>query len=249
MTFYDTKYLFKTLTKRALRIPLGLVPEGQFKFSIRAAMVKTFNSIPPEFLVNPGDTVLLVGFHRIDSVMMWSYLVGDDGHVAVIEAVPEYIDNIRYNLERHLNWPLTNITYISKGVDSTRGRKRIQIGQRADYNKFADQSIVDGISDSEYTDELEIETDTIDQILKDFNINKVNHIHMTISGMEVEALKGMTNTLQTQKLRIHIRSLHTKNDELLYLQARNILENCGMKTVTSKNIEAFRGRDIYASRV
>jgi len=148
-----------------------------------------------------------------------------------------------------LNWPLKNITYVSKGVDSQKGRKRIQIGQSPDYNKLADQSIEDGLSDLHFTHELEIETDTIDQILQECNIGRVDHIHMTISGMEVEALKGMTNTLQINGLRFHIRSLHMKNEDLLYLQAVQILQNSGMKIIVSRSIKKFKGRDIYASRV
>ncbi len=37
--------------------------------------------------MNPGDLVVRVGFHKIDSVRLWSYLVGQEGKVVVIEAV------------------------------------------------------------------------------------------------------------------------------------------------------------------
>jgi len=84
MNPYDTKSLLKVLTKRIVRIPIGLIPEGALKFKVRAAMLKMLNGIPAEFLINSGETVILVGFHRIDSVMMWSYLVGNNGQVVVI---------------------------------------------------------------------------------------------------------------------------------------------------------------------
>ena len=134
MDIYSTKSLAKMLSKRLIGFFLHFVPEGPEKFRIRSSVAGQLGAIPVELLVNSGETVVLVGFHRMDSVMLWSSLVGKDGRVVLIEAVPQYIDNIRSNLENHLNWPFCNITYISKGVDSRKGRKKVPIGQRAVYN-------------------------------------------------------------------------------------------------------------------
>jgi len=249
MLFYDTRAHLKAITRRILRIPVLLIPEGRMKFIIRKVIFKILDIIPGEFLANPGDVVVLVGFHRIDNVMLWSHLVGKKGRVIVVEAVPEYVDNLRVNIEHHLNWPYKNITYIKKGVDSCKGVKQIEIGEHADFNKLAEQGIEDGLSDSNYTRDVEIETDTLDNILQSIRVDKVNHIEMTISGMEVEALKGMSNILLSNGLRIQIRSLHEKDGQLLYLQVVNILDNCGMKTLVGRHNNRFVGREIYASRL
>lgn len=247
--YYDIKSALKLILKYAFKIPLQLVPEGKYKFLIRAGIAKLSYSIPVEFLANPGETVVLVGFHRIDSVMRWSYMVGKDGRVIVIEAVPEYVENIRVNLDFHLGWPLKNIVYVAKGVDAVPGKKTIQIGNYPDYNKLADQSINDGLNESDFIRQLDIEIDTIDSILDEHGIENINHVTMTISGMELEALKGMRNTLLSNGLRLQIRSLHMKNGELLYPQVVKILKACGMKTVLGKRIKKFNGRDIYACRI
>lgn len=241
--------LVKLIAKRVLRVPFNGFPEGAAKFGMRSAMARYLRGIPSEFLVGAGDTVVLVGVHRIDTVMLWSCLVGPRGRVVVIEAVPDYVENIRRNLEHHLNWPLENITYVAKGVDSTRGSKTIQIGERADYNKLANQAIVDGLSDSDYVREVQIEVDTIDQILADNNIEKVDYVYITISGMELEALKGMDKTLRTDGLRVQIRSLHMKDGEPIYVQVVKALNDAGLKTTLGRKLPKFKGRDIFASRV
>ncbi len=249
MLFYDTRSLLKAITKCILRTPVRLIPEGKLKFSVRRMIFRVLDIIPEEFLANPGDIVVLVGFHRIDNVMRWSYFVGEEGRVIVIEAVPEYVENLRVNIEHHLNWPYKNITFINKGVDSCKCTKKIEIGKHADYNKLADQGIQDGLSDTAYTQNIEIETDTLDNILLSNKIDTVNHIEMTISGMEVEALKGMSNTLLNNGLRIQIRSLHEKNGQLLYPQVVNILEACNMRTLVGCHNRRFKGREIFASRL
>jgi FkbM family methyltransferase len=237
------------LAKRILSVPFNLVPEGRVKFWLRTAAARTRASIPPDFLVSAGETVVLVGFHRIDSVMLWSHLVGANGRVILIEAVPEYVENIRRNLEHHLNWRLRNIVYVAKGVDSKRGRSQIQVGAVADYNKLAERAVDDGLTDADYVRQLEVETETIDEILDGIQVANVHHIHMTISGLEVEALKGMPRTLQSDGLRACVRSLHAQGGELLYPKVVEIFDRCGMKTLICRGSGQFTGRDIYAARI
>lgn len=212
-------------------------------------MIKARASISPDFLVGRGETVVLVGFHRIDSVMLWSDTVGSSGKVILIEAVPEYVENIRTNLEHHLNWRLKNILYVAKGVDSKRGRARIQVGAIADYNKLAERAIDDGLAHADFVRQLEIDTDTIDNILDEMHVDRVDHVHITISGLEVEALKGMPRILTTAGLRVHVRSLHMRQGELLYPKVVELFAASGMKTVIGRSSGQFHGRDIYAARV
>ena len=246
---YSTANMVKTIAKRFLRVPFNLIPEGETKFRIRSLLARRLGSVPNEFLVGVGETVLLLGVHRIDTVMAWSWLVGPRGKVIVVEAVPDYIDNIRRNLEHHLNWRLQNIVYVAKGVDAVSGRKAIEIGERADFNKLANQAIDDGLTSSDFIREVEIDLDTVDHILEEAEVDHVDYIYITISGMEVEALKGMESTLQMKGMRLKIRSLHMRHDEPLYVEVKKILQDAGLETVLSKKLRKFKGRDIYACRL
>jgi FkbM family methyltransferase len=181
--------------------------------------------------------------------MLWSYLVGPRGRVVVVEAVADYVENIRQNLEHHLNWPLRNVLYVAKGVDAKPGETRIQIGTVADYNKLSGQSIDDGLTDGSYARELTVETDTLGNILAQLDLREVHHIHMTISGMEVEALKGMEQILSRSGLRVHIRSLHSKDGALLYPEVVKRLREHGMKAVVGQHTAQFQGADVYAAKV
>lgn len=73
---------------------------------------------------------MLIGMHRIDTVMKWSELIGIEGKLILVEAVPRYLDNIKNNLENHLNWNINNIDHISMTIsglelDALKGMRRI----------------------------------------------------------------------------------------------------------------------------
>ena len=245
----QTRQMVKALVRRVSSLPFQVAPEGRLKFMLRSAVAATMARVPPEFLVNRGETVVIIGFHRIDSVMLWSDLVGKRGRVVLIEAVPDYVQNIKTNLEHHLNWPLQNILYVNRAVAAARGTCRIQIGKRADFNKLAGQSIDDGLSAADFVQGVEVQADTIDQILADNGIDTVDHVHMTVSGMELEALRGMPRTLQQPALRVHIRSLHSKDGQLLYPQVVELLEQHGMQVSVGRASGRFKGRDIYGVKL
>ena len=235
------------IIKRTIGAIFRVLPKGKLKTKLRATIMNARPSMPSELLVDPGDTVVLVGFHRIDTVMHWSDLVGKDGRILVIEAVPEYVDNLRSNLEHHLYWPIHNIQYCAKGVDNKKGSGSIEIGQLAGFNKLHNRKIDDGLNEDDFTHTIEIETDTIDNILNECGFQNVDHIHMTISGLELAALEGSDRTLKSDGLRIHIRSLHKQDGELIYSQVAEKLRGYGMEVTISKQMKGFEGRDVYAT--
>ncbi len=237
------------IVKRSIGALFRAMPEGKVKYQLRSRIMRARPSIAPELLVNSGETVVLVGFHRIDSVMLWSDLVGPKGRILVIEAVPEYVDNLRSNLEHHLNWPLNNITYCAKGVDSQKGSGSIEIGQRAGFNKLHNREVDDGLKEDDYTHTIDIDTDTLDNIINEFGFHDVDHIQMTISGLELAALQGADRTLKADGLRIHIRSLHRQNGKLIYTQVADTLRGYGMQVTIGKQVSGFDGRDVYGVKL
>jgi FkbM family methyltransferase len=245
----STAQLLKAVVRRMGSFAFVRLPEGRLKFALRAMIAAAVSSVPPEFLANPGETVVLIGFHRIDSVMLWSHVVGKGGKVVLIEAVPSYIQNIQVNLKHHLDWPIDNIIYVNKGVGAGKGQARLQIGRRADFTKVADQSIDDQLPASDFVEDIDIELESVDQILADLEIDAVDHVHMTISGMELEALRGMQRTLRQPRLRVYIRSLHTKAGELLYPQVVDLLTRDGMRVCQGRATRRFKGRNVYAARL
>ncbi|MCB1935417.1 MAG: hypothetical protein KDF59_05700 [Nitrosomonas sp.] len=180
--------------------------------------------------------------------MKWSEAVGATGKLILVEAVPRYLENIKSNLENHLNWDINNINYVAKGVSSVRESGEIEVGRKADFNKLTGHRIEDGLSSNDFIGTENIELDTLDNIISSLGIDNINHISMTISGLELEALKGMQRILCVNGLRILIRSLHAKDGKSLYLEVMETLKNSGFTIMAGKKVKTRSGRNIYAYR-
>ena len=227
---------------------IHLLPRKGLKCRLRAAVLKHKDGLHESLLCELGETVVMVGVHRIDTVMDWSMACGASGRVLLVEAVPLYLKNIRENLENHLNWNIDNISYIAKGVSSSSGTGSVEVGKRADYNKLADQGIEDNLPRDAFVTVETIPLDTVDNILEQQCLARANHIKLTISGMEVAALKGMTRTLQTPGLRLLIRSLHMIENRPQYLEVAEFLRHLGFNVALGKQVTPCGGRNIYAFR-
>jgi FkbM family methyltransferase len=238
----------KIVQKKFIRRLFQMVPEGRAKCWLRGNLGKLKDGVPLCLLVNSADVVVMVGVHRIDTVTEVSALVGVNGQVVVIEAVPKYLENIRDNLDNYMSWPLKNIVYISKGVAAHYGKATIEIGQSAAFNKLSGHGIFDESKASDYVDTLEIETDSLDSILEHENISKVDFIYMTISGMELNALHGMQRIMSLKGLRMMIRSLHRQDGQLIYPQVVNKLKENGFDVVLGKKHVKFEGTNVYACK-
>ncbi|AEJ01044.1 hypothetical protein Nit79A3_1192 [Nitrosomonas sp. Is79A3] len=243
-----TESISKQMMRRILQMVISYSPIPGLKCSLRSLLLKAKDGLHPSLLCQSGEIVVLVGVHRIDTVMEWSESVGATGKLVLVEAIPRYLDNIKYNLETHLNWGINNIVYVAKGVSSRREAGNIEVGRKADFNKLAGRRIEDGLSGNDFIGIESIELDTLDNIMFDLGIYNINHIHMTISGLELEALKGMTRILDTRDLSILIRSLHSKDGELLHSQVMKELKKSGLHVIAGKKVQRTAGRNIYAFR-
>ncbi len=62
--------------------------------------------------------------------------------------------------------------------------------------------------DSNYDNEVTVQGDALDHIIKDHKIGRVDHIQMKISGAELEALEEMKGVFGSKGTRLLIRTLH-----------------------------------------
>ena len=53
-----------------------------------------------------------------------------------------------------------------------------------------------------------VEADTLDNIVKEQQINEVNFIKMDVEGAAIEALKGMEDTLRNNDVKLAIAAYH-----------------------------------------
>jgi FkbM family methyltransferase len=114
--------------------------------------------------------------------------IGDEGKIIAIEPEPGNLSFLRRNIE--LN-KLHNVTIVPKGVWSRKSRLRFYL-----YKTSAGHSVYPPNSyEWAMNNFIEIEVDTLDHILMELGVKNVDFIKMDIEGSEIEALKGMEETL------------------------------------------------------
>jgi FkbM family methyltransferase len=75
------------------------------------------------------------------------------------------------------------------------------------------------------TNFLEVQANTLDNILQSINITEVNWIKIDVEGAELEVLKGAVNTLSSNKnitLVIEIHGMKIYIEMIEYLKTRNL---------------------------
>ena len=161
------------------------------------------NLYDKKFEVENGDFIFDVGSSIGWYALKMSKKVGEKGKVIAIEPDPNNFYYLKKNLE--LN-NLTNVMPLNLGAWSNKGKLKLVC------DKYA-SLLYNTLTISELKEEKEcilINVDTIDNIVRDLNLEKVDLIKMDIEGAELEAIKGANNLLlKSKKLKLIIAAYHT----------------------------------------
>jgi FkbM family methyltransferase len=165
-------------------------------------------------MVASGDVVIQGGADMgwkqekfsASNVFKISKIIGKKGKLFVIE--PD-LNNFRA-LEEFIRCnELNNIICIHKAIWSSQTKLKFMIGKRSNDSQLSeylkDVSIqIDKYWESEY----EIDTITLDRLYKDYKINKLDFICLTINGAEYEALQGASIVLNKFSPKLYIAANH-----------------------------------------
>lgn len=154
-----------------------------------------------EASVRPGDVVLDCGAHV--GVFTRTALRRGASLVVAIEPVPENIECLRRNLSDEIR--KGRVIVYPKGVWS----KDDILPMHMDRNSAGD-SFVLNLDPGQQVVNLPLTS--IDHIVAELHLPRVDFVKMDIKGAEVEALQGATHTLATYHPRMSIASEHLKND-------------------------------------
>lgn len=149
-----------------------------------------------------GDVVIDAGGCFGDTALYFSHLVKSEGKVFVYEFIPSNLKVLQRNFDRNPElssrvvikpkpvWSESGLTvgYIDKGA-----------GSRVSFGKLENQS-------------GSAETLTIDDMVKEHNLDKVDFIKMDIEGAEPEALKGAVETIKKFRPTMSIALYHSLSD-------------------------------------
>jgi FkbM family methyltransferase len=235
----------------AIGLSVGILPKGKFKKAIRYLIVRLIKEAPLRITMGKGDTVVQVGAVVKGDVFLMAKIVGPSGRVVAVEPHP---DNIKAIQDRLREESINNVILVAKGAWSKKGKQTLLIHPD---NWACSRIEIDGIKHdrglraNEYSRAVEIEVDTLDNILAGLNIPTVDFIKITVMGAELEVLKGMDKALQGNL------QLWSKGHALKYGQPTNkyiatMLRDRGFKAVITKGTVTSdglaRAGDVYAVR-
>lgn len=139
--------------------------------------------------IKNGDIILDVGASIGWYSCKISETVGENGKIIALEPNPENFKYLKKNIDKN---NLKNIIPLNLGVWSSK-KKMILI-----LEKYS--SILRNLNKSSKNKaKIDIDLDTIDNIVLKLKLDKVNLIKMDIEGAEIEALKGAKYTIGHQK--------------------------------------------------
>ena len=197
-----------------------------------------FNVLAEQFIMNlyerrysikKGDVVVSIGASVGTNTLVFSKKVGSKGKVIAIEPDMNRLKYLEKNIR--INKLENNIIIIKKGVWCKKSRMN-----------FYKKAFFEGLSmmrPDEHSIKSTIEVDTLDNILADLNIKKVDFIKMDIEGAEIEALKGIKETLKNNDTKLAIASYHIVDGQPTYKTIIPMMKEMGFKSYFSNGICYF----------
>lgn len=218
--------------------PFRLLPEGGFKQKLCIKILSITNSVPLYLAVNKGDTAVQVGTPNVYTMRRFSRLVGKTGRIIIVEAEP---GNAKVLESALLSMPNKNVTIVNKGAWSKPGTMKLEKSDefKGDHKISVDDVFVDNDYRTEFSSSVEIEVDTVDNILAELGCKSIDYLSITVNGAELEVLKGATQIIdQSESCRIfskgHARVGDSRSGTPLNVYISEFLNKHGLTNIISR---------------
>ncbi|HJU34507.1 MAG TPA: FkbM family methyltransferase [Nitrososphaera sp.] len=174
-------------------------------------MTKHEEEIMGRFRPKEGDTVVDIGAHMGRYTIPSSKAVGASGQVIAVEAHPYNFGMLQHNLG--LN-NLTNVNALNWAVYSKQARLKLYLPDE-DLGYTMHHSLMTNYLATKYNKEIErryieVQADTLDNLLNRRGITKVNWIKIDVEGAEYEVLKGAKEILSANNPMSILVEVHGK---------------------------------------
>lgn len=190
----------------ATSFPCRLLPQSRVKEAIKVRLLGFQNHLPWRLQINSGETAIQVGTPNPRTVFRYSKAAGPKGRVVIVEAEPSNVERLRQALPR---LPHPNVTIVPKGAWSERGRLRLVLSPYNGDHKLPVPGIVhdnDYRPENTYERSVEIDVDTLDNIVHEARLERIDFISITVNGAEIEVLKGCGEVLARRPLRVYVKA-------------------------------------------
>jgi FkbM family methyltransferase len=209
------------------------MPKQGYKFFCRINrddflfMTNHESDIIEYFIPDEGDTVVDVGAHIGLYTIIAAKRVGPSGKVIAIEPDPENFKILKKNIS--LN-QLSNVEPLECAAYSAKKKLKLFLpeveGGRTIFNTVMQDRV------KSCNDFLEVEANTLDNILNENNVKRVNYVKIDVEGAEFEVLKGISNVLEANKSVTLVIEIHGRE---AYLQVIDFLKAHNLQIVYEKS--------------
>jgi FkbM family methyltransferase len=198
--FLDLKLCKMRLDAYGYPLEIFYTPKGV----VTNFVLQQYRCLTPNGVIEAeyGDTVLDCGGCWGDTALYFAHKAGDKGNVYSFEFVPTNLDiwkrNIRLNPEL---------------------KERIHLVEAPVWSESGEPLFIEGagpgsrvVSESSLSDSIEVKTISIDDLVKEQNLDNVSFIKMDIEGSELAALQGAENTLRRHRPKLAVCVYHDLED-------------------------------------
>lgn len=149
-------------------------------------------------MVKKGMVVLEIGANLGYYALIEASIIGKEGKIYAIEPVPRNFEILNKNID--INGYRDTVDTFCVAASSQCGTSVIKLTEESNRNTMLHDSNImsdwmrNHVIEEKMVGDLEVNTITIDEFLKDKE--KIDMLRMDIEGYEVEAFKGMSDTLK-----------------------------------------------------
>lgn len=185
---------------------------GQHKDSIQNLPADQQRLLSKAFMPNPDDVIIDCGpFIGFGDIRVSEDL--SDGHIIAVEASKPCFDLLERNLSAN---NISHATPIHRAV----WNELTEMELESDFAQA--NTLVREVHKGLHTQK--VQTITIDQIIKDYSLSKLDMLSLTLNGAEIEALDGAKVALAKYRPRIRLAGWYLRDGETIAAHTKRILE-------------------------
>jgi len=179
------------------------------------------------FRVEKGEVVVDVGAQ----IGLFSISVSKRAKTVVaIEPEPTNLRHLHYNIKLRKS---NNVLIVQKAVWNCKTKLTLYLGVHSGAHSAIKDVTAKGKS-TIINRKIMVDADTLDNILRELCLSKIDFIKIDIEGAEIEALEGAEQTLKNTH-KIMIASYHERNGIKTSHKIAQTLINSGFKTYIAEN--------------
>lgn len=196
-------------------LPLLLIQRLPFSYG---AYLKCYSK-------NKGGVIFDCGAHVGNCAILFSRLAGPDGTVVCVEP---FKDSYHKLVKRIEQMKLKNVTPVNRGLWKTSESLTLDVFQNTIYCRLPSALP----SKREKKSSMLINCTTIDELVSDLKLKRLDLIKMDIEGAEIEALQGAQKTLSDLRPQLAIASYHRRDGQPTCTAVEKILADHGYNCKT-----------------